>query len=189
MPSPSAPGARTIDTTIPFDPGPGDAEVGSMGTASWHDIPSHFNARMWDGNPPDLRVSLPCRRWTLGIRGRRFCPLAFHRPPPPYVNTIRTSSVATAALLVGVALPRLGAQQAPVIPPAATQIAAAITPLPEELKADATVLGYVTAGKLVTLRAGKNDMICLAPDPAVKDFHSACYHKAMEPFMARKSVV
>ena len=66
------------------------------------------------------------------------------------------------------------------------QIAASVTPLPEELKAGATVLGYKegTTG-LVTLRAGKNDMICLAPDPAAKAFHSACYHKAMEPFMAR----
>ncbi|MDQ2668157.1 MAG: hypothetical protein M3Z05_19475 [Gemmatimonadota bacterium] len=75
--------------------------------------------------------------------------------------------------------------QAPIIPPASWQIAAAVTPLPEELKSGATVLGYEAAGKLVTLRAGKNDMICLAPDPAVKNFHSACYHDAMEPFMAR----
>ncbi len=71
-------------------------------------------------------------------------------------------------------------------PSTAWQIAAGVTPLPEELKADATVLGYQTmGGPLVTLRAGKNDMICLAPDPAAKSFHSACYHKAMEPFMAR----
>ncbi|CAN5896254.1 hypothetical protein BH11GEM2_BH11GEM2_07810 [soil metagenome] len=77
------------------------------------------------------------------------------------------------------------AAQEPVIPPAAWQVAAAVTPLPEELKAGAAVLGYETAGKLVTLRAAKNDMICLAPDPAVKSFHSACYHKAMEPFMLR----
>ena len=76
--------------------------------------------------------------------------------------------------------------QSPVIPSAAWQIAAAVTPLPEELKADAAVLGYKDGTKgLVTLRAGKNDMICLAPDPAVKNFHPACYHKAMEPFMAR----
>jgi hypothetical protein len=71
------------------------------------------------------------------------------------------------------------------IPPAAEQVAAAITPLPQELKAGATVLGYREPGKLETLRRGTNDMICLAPDPAAKAFHSACYHKAMEPFMAR----
>ena len=46
--------------------------------------------------------------------------------------------------------------------------------------------GKPAIGKpLVTLRAGKNDMICLAPDPEAKSFHSACYHKGMEPFMAR----
>ncbi|CAN5547159.1 hypothetical protein BH09GEM1_BH09GEM1_09420 [soil metagenome] len=78
------------------------------------------------------------------------------------------------------------AAQAPAIATASWQIAAAVTPLPEELKADATVLGsQAPGGPLVTLRAGKNDMICLAPDPAAKSFHSACYHKAMEPFMAR----
>jgi len=72
-----------------------------------------------------------------------------------------------------------------VIPPAAEQILAAVTALPDDMRAGATVLGYATAGKLITLRAGKNDMICLAPEPAAKGFHSACYHKGMEPFMAR----
>ena len=76
--------------------------------------------------------------------------------------------------------------QQPALQSPAWQIAAAVTPLPEELKAGAAVLGYTAAGgKLVTLRAGKNDMICLAPEPAAKEFHSACYHKAMEPFMER----
>ena len=89
--------------------------------------------------------------------------------------------VSLAALASAASLPA----QTSVIPPASWQIAAAVTPLPEELKVGATVLGYEVAGKLVTLRAGKNDMICLAPDPAVKNFHSACYHNAMEPFMAR----
>lgn len=75
--------------------------------------------------------------------------------------------------------------QAPTVPPPALQIAAAVTALPEELRSGAEVLGYSSASKLVTLRDGKNDMICLAPDPAVKNFHSACYHRNMEPFMAR----
>jgi hypothetical protein len=95
-------------------------------------------------------------------------------------------------LLFGVA-PRLAAQQRdgaagarPVLHSAAYQIAAAVTPLPEEMRAGATVLGYAALGKpLVTLREGTNDLICLAPDPAGSAFHAACYHKAMEPFMAR----
>jgi hypothetical protein len=85
--------------------------------------------------------------------------------------------------IVLAAAPTLAAQHP--TPPPAEQIAAAITPLPAEMQSGAAVLGYAANGKLVPLRAGTNDMICLAPDPAAKSFHSACYHKAMEPFMAR----
>jgi len=49
----------------------------------------------------------------------------------------------------------------------------------------AMVLGYKEAGKLVTLREGKNSMICLALYVSRPDFHVACYHKGLEPFMAR----
>ena len=69
--------------------------------------------------------------------------------------------------------------------PANRQIAAAVSPLPAPLRANATVLGYHPDGKLVTLRKGSNDMICLADDPAQERFHVACYHKSLEPFMAR----
>ena len=83
------------------------------------------------------------------------------------------------------AAPGVVAAQA-VIPPAAQQIAVAVLPLPQEFRADATVLGYSPDGKLVTLRAGTGAMICLADDPAAEtNFHVACYHKSMEPFMAR----
>lgn len=68
---------------------------------------------------------------------------------------------------------------------ASRQIAAAVSPLPASLRGNATVLGYHPDGKLVTLRKGSNDMICLADDPAQDRFHVACYHKSLEPFMAR----
>jgi hypothetical protein len=96
-----------------------------------------------------------------------------------------TCIVFVAAAIVVCASPALRSQQPTAVPSSAQQIAAAVTPLPEELKSGAAVFGYLTPGKLVSLREGKNDMICLAPDPAQKSFHSACYHKAMEPFMAR----
>ena len=70
-------------------------------------------------------------------------------------------------------------------PPAARQIAAAVSPLPVPLRANATVLGYDASGKFVTLRRGSNDMVCLADDPSQKMYHVACYHRALEPFMAR----
>lgn len=75
--------------------------------------------------------------------------------------------------------------QAPVIPPAAQQIAAAVLPLPADLRAGATVMGYREAGKLVVLREGTNGMHCLALYVTRPDFHVACYHAGLEPFMAR----
>jgi hypothetical protein len=66
------------------------------------------------------------------------------------------------------------------------QIAAAVLPLPPELRAGATVLGYAAgASTLSVLRKGSNDMTCLAPDPQRPQFHVACYHDSMEPFMLR----
>jgi len=91
---------------------------------------------------------------------------------------------ACCATVVSTALAQNGAAAKP-IPAAAQQIAAAVTPLPDDLRAGAAVLGYSADGKLTSLRAAKNDMICLAPKPEDTRFHSACYHKAMEPFMAR----
>ena len=70
-------------------------------------------------------------------------------------------------------------------PPPAFQIAAAVSPLPENLRDGARVLGYDASGKLVALRPGTNDMVCVADDPAGKRFHVACYHRSLEGFMAR----
>ncbi len=68
---------------------------------------------------------------------------------------------------------------------ASARIAAAVSPAPSALRAGATVMGYDSTGKLVTLRKGTNDMICLADDARRKNFHVSCYFKALEPFMAR----
>ena len=73
-----------------------------------------------------------------------------------------------------------------VAPPAAQQITAAVLALPPEFRASAKVLGYSgSVHQLVTLREGKGPFTCLADDPAQKEFHVACYHNSMEPFMAR----
>jgi len=71
------------------------------------------------------------------------------------------------------------------VAPPADQIASSILAAPKERRADATVLGYNDKGAVVTLRKGTNDMICLADDPNDKTFSVACYHKDLEPFMAR----
>jgi hypothetical protein len=72
------------------------------------------------------------------------------------------------------------------MPTAEEQIAATVQAVPEELRAGAAVLGYNAEGKLIELRKGTNELVCLADDP--KDaarFSAACYHKDLEPFMAR----
>src|SRR6266480_3094296 len=71
------------------------------------------------------------------------------------------------------------------IPAPAVQIAAAILAAPEELRAGAAVLGYNAKGELVKLREGKNEMVCLGNDPSKNSFSVACYHRDLEPFMAR----
>ncbi len=89
---------------------------------------------------------------------------------------------ALALLLPNVALAQAGAS----IPPAADQIAAATAPLPEEFRASANVLGYRPGQSgLAQLRPGTGPFTCLADDPADKRFHVACYHRSMEPYMAR----
>jgi len=69
--------------------------------------------------------------------------------------------------------------------PAEDQIASAILAAPEELRAGATVLGYGADGKMTTLRKGANELICLADDPKDNRFSASCYHKDLEPYMAR----
>jgi hypothetical protein len=87
--------------------------------------------------------------------------------------------------LVFLGLMGLGAALALDVAPPTDQIASAVLAAPKERRSAATVLGYNAKGEVVTLRQGTNDLICLADDPADKSFSVACYHKDLEPFMAR----
>ncbi len=71
------------------------------------------------------------------------------------------------------------------VAPPADQIASAVLAAPKERRAQATVLGFNEKAEVVTLRQGTNDLICLADDPREKGVSVACYHKDLEPFMAR----
>ncbi|MFN7933368.1 MAG: hypothetical protein U0R19_08585 [Bryobacteraceae bacterium] len=71
------------------------------------------------------------------------------------------------------------------IPPAAEQIAGAVQAAPKDRRDGAEVLGFSPEGKLVTLRKGTNDLVCLADNPNLENFEVDCYHKDLEPFMAR----
>ena len=65
------------------------------------------------------------------------------------------------------------------------QIKTAVLAAPAADRAAATVLGYDASGAVVTLRKGTNAFVCLADNPKQKGFSVACYHKDLEPFMAR----
>lgn len=71
------------------------------------------------------------------------------------------------------------------IPSAEIQISAAVLAAPAELREGAAVLGYNPQGELVKLREGKNELICLANNPNNTKFSVACYHRELEPYMAR----
>lgn len=88
-------------------------------------------------------------------------------------------------VLLFTALSGFGTAMAIDVAPPEEQIASSILAAPKERRAAATVLGYNAKGEVVTLRKGSNDMVCLADDPAVKGLSVACYHKDLEPFMAR----
>jgi hypothetical protein len=101
---------------------------------------------------------------------------------------LRCARFAVAALTgLLVAAPAVAQAQAKTvrIAPVAEQVAAAILPLPADMRDKATVMGYRAVGKLEVLRQGTNGMRCLADDPTDERFHVACYHDGLEPFMAR----
>lgn len=106
------------------------------------------------------------------------------RRPPVSTVAAALAALAAVAAVALVAGPRVARAQT-ALPTVEQQMAAAVLPLPKELRAGATVMGYRTAGKLEVIHAGTNGMICLALYVVRPDFHVACYHKSLEPFMAR----
>ena len=71
------------------------------------------------------------------------------------------------------------------IPSAEVQIKTAVLAAAEDSRDKAMVYGYSPKGEFVVLRKGENELICLADDPAQPGLNVSCYHKSLEPFMAR----
>ena len=69
--------------------------------------------------------------------------------------------------------------------PEEIQIKTATLPAAEEDKEGAMVYGYDKEGKLVVLREGTNNLVCIADNPEKDGISVACYSKKLEPFMAR----
>lgn len=95
---------------------------------------------------------------------------------------MRTHSLLPVAVLL---LAAPAAAQTSAVAPAEQQVAAAVLPLPSEFREAAAVWGYAPDGRFARLRAGAGPFVCLATDPKVERFHVACYHRSLEPFMAR----
>lgn len=75
--------------------------------------------------------------------------------------------------------------QTTIIPSSDIQIKAAVLAAPTDKRAGAAVYGYTGSGAVTLLRKGTNELVCLADDPKQKGFNASCYHKDLEPFMAR----
>jgi len=71
------------------------------------------------------------------------------------------------------------------VPASEVQIKTALLAAPADKRAEAMVYGYNEKGVFVVLKKGSNELICLADDPNQKGFSVSCYHKDLEPFMAR----
>ncbi len=69
--------------------------------------------------------------------------------------------------------------------PYPTQIEMAVMACPEGLREEARVYGYNKTGELIVLREGSNELVCLSDNPGREGFEVDCYHKSLEPFMAR----
>lgn len=103
-----------------------------------------------------------------------------------------SSLVSPLVLLTAMAAPL--AVIAAEIPSPDVQIAGAVLAAPEDQRDRAGVLGFPAAANeggdtLVLLRAGTGELLCLADDPGREGFNVACYHRSLEPFMARGRVL
>ncbi len=94
----------------------------------------------------------------------------------------RTTAAATIGAL---ALASLAASALAEPADADAQLAAAVQAAPDDRRAGARVLGWTGDGKVVELRAGSNDLVCLAARPGQAQWSVACYHESLDPFMAR----
>ena len=64
------------------------------------------------------------------------------------------------------------------------QIAEAVLPLPEALRAGAKVIAYEADAKHSVLREGANGWICF-PDEPTEGYRVGCYHEGLHPFVQR----
>lgn len=64
-------------------------------------------------------------------------------------------------------------------------VATALMAAPEGSRDGCKVIGFNMAGEFVTFREGINEFVVIVDDHTRSGFNAACYHKDLEPFMAR----
>jgi len=89
------------------------------------------------------------------------------------------------SIFIMAACANLSFAQTPTIPSKDVQISTAVLAAPEGLREKAMVYGYSEKGEFMVLRQGANEMVCLADDPNQAGLNVSCYHKDLDPFMAR----
>lgn len=104
-------------------------------------------------------------------------------------RAIGATGAIAAVLVLAVAGPALGQDTAErpavAVPSDADQLGAAVLAAPVDQREGATVLGWNPDGTVRVLRQGSNELMCLADDPRDEEFSVACYHRSLEPYMAR----
>lgn len=93
-------------------------------------------------------------------------------------NTMKSILTILAVLCIG---NNVFAQVAPVD----EQIKLAVLAAPADYRADASVIGFDDNGNVYSIKEGTNEFICVANNPSSARFQISCYHKSLEPFMAR----
>ena len=88
-------------------------------------------------------------------------------------------------LLPLIATAALAQTPTPAVVSADSQIKLATMAAPDDKRDGAMVYGYSDKNEFTILRKGTNELVCLADDPASKGFSVSCYHRDLEPFMAR----
>jgi hypothetical protein len=71
------------------------------------------------------------------------------------------------------------------LPASPLQIQLALLAAPAEKRDSCAVYRYSADSGLVLLRAGTNEVVCIADDPAEPGLSVVCYAKELEPFMQR----
>ncbi|PRX44370.1 hypothetical protein [Salegentibacter salegens] len=65
------------------------------------------------------------------------------------------------------------------------QITMASMAAPEENRDEVTVYGYDKDGKVVLLKEGTNNLVCIADNPNMSGISVSCYNKKLDDFMSR----